>query len=401
MNTISKKRSGEQPLEGITIVDITQVVAGPYATMLLADLGAEVVKIEAVGRGDRSRGIQPIPEYFDSVNRNKRSIAVNLKTDSGQEVVNDIVRNADVFIESMKPGRADTFNLGYNDLVEINSELIYCSIDGFGRNSPYENVAAWDMLIQAMSGFMSMTGEEDGPPLWSGLPSGDLAAAMFVVQSTLAALYAQERGQITTEWIEVPMLDAAISWLTVRAGYTFGTDKPFPRLGAHHPSTAPFGVYECVDENIVIAAGTDSLWEDLCSVLEREDLINDERFETTEDRAKNIQELDEIINAELSDETADHWIERLHDADVPAGPIYDTKTVWEDEHVKQRQLHQVMERKEQKNANVVDHPIHFSELATRLDRPPEKLGESTEDILAQCGYDKAKINELRENEIIE
>jgi crotonobetainyl-CoA:carnitine CoA-transferase CaiB-like acyl-CoA transferase len=392
--------SGELPLEGTTVVDLTQVVAGPFATMTLADLGAEVIKIEAVGRGDRARRIRPIPEYYDAVNRNKRSIAANLKTEEGQQVVRDLVADADVFIESMKPGRPGGFNLAYENLVEINPNLIYCSISGFGEGSPYENVPAWDMVIQAMSGIMSITGKEDGPPVWSGLPSGDLIASMYAVQSVIAALYARERGQIDTEWIEVPMLDATISWLTVRAGYTFGFDDPFPRNGTHHPSIAPFGVYECRDTDIVIAAGTQSLWEDLCDALNCETLLEQDRFATMEDRVENVDALRDFLHDELADRSADEVVSNLHAADVPAGPIHDTETIWEDEHVKQRDLHCVMERENREDADVITHPIHFANLATTLGEPPEALAQSTDSLLKQQGYTEEQITDLRERGII-
>lgn len=393
--------SGDLPLSDVTIIDLTQVVAGPFATMNLGDLGAEIIKIEAVGRGDRCRNIQPMPEYFDTLNRNKRSIAVDLKSEEGQQVTYDLVSEADVFIESTKPGRTEAFNIAYDDLREVNPELIYCSISGFGSDSPYENLPAWDMLVQAMSGIMSMTGQEDGPPLWSGLPSGDLITAMYTTQSVLAALYARERGLIETEWIEVPMLDAAISWLSSRAGYTFGFDEPFPRLGTRHPTIAPFGVFSCKDDNIVIAAGTASLWEDLCSVLGREDLLTDERFETIDNRVANVHQLTEIIETELATNTAETWASRLQAADVPAGPIHDTKTVWEDDHVQQRELNQVMEREGREDADVIDHPVHFSSLVTQLDSAPEELGESTASLLEQLGYEDDDIERLRETGTVE
>lgn len=183
---------GDAPLAGVRVIDLTQVVAGPYATMNLGDLGAEVIKVDAVARGDRSRGIEPTPAYFDAVNRNKHSLAVDLKMEAGRDLVRDLVADADVFIESMKPGRPETFGLAYKDLHVVNRNLIYCSISGFGRDSPYEDLPAWDLLIQAISGIMSVTGEADGPPLWSGLASGDLLAARYTTQSVLAALYARE-----------------------------------------------------------------------------------------------------------------------------------------------------------------------------------------------------------------
>jgi crotonobetainyl-CoA:carnitine CoA-transferase CaiB-like acyl-CoA transferase len=389
-----------RPLEGVTVVDVTQVIAGPFATMNLGDLGAEVVKIEAVGRGDRSRSIDPAPEYFDTLNRNKRSIEVDLKSDAGREIVTELARDADVFVESAKPGRMEAFGLSYDRLSAENPELIYCSISGFGRDSPYEELPAWDALVQAMSGIMSVTGQEGGPPLWSGLPSGDLVASMYTTQSVLAALYARERGAIDGEWIEVPMFDAAISWLSARAGHTFGFGEPFPRLGTRHPTLSPFGVYGCADENIVIAAGTDSLWRDLCAVLGIEELLDDERFATSAARAEHHDALKTEIEAVLADGPAEKWIDALQGANIPAGPIHDTESVWEDDHVQKRGLRRTLERDGRADAEVIDHPIHFSALATELSRPPEELGESTADVLEELGYDDGEIERLREADVI-
>ncbi len=395
------RASGILPLRGIRVVDLTQVIAGPFGTMTLGDLGAEIIKIEAVGRGDRSREIEPIPEYFDTINRNKRSVTLDLKDERGQSVALELLANADVFIESTKPGRADEYGLGYDAVREIAPNIVYCSITGFGEGSPYQNLPAWDMLVQAMSGHMSVTGERGGPPLWSGIPTGDLIAGMYAVQSVLAALYAKECGEIDGEWIEVPMLDAAISWLSARAGHTFGTGDPFPRLGTGHPTIVPFGVFECADARLVIAAGTDSLWREFCAALELDDLAEDERFDTLPGRVENRDELEERLDAVLSEHRLDSLLARLHDNEIPAGRIYDTKTVWNDEHVRKRGLHRTMSRESREDADVIDHPVHFTNLMTELETPPQALGESTDDVLASLGYDDERIGDLREGGVIQ
>lgn len=231
MNPIDSKRDGVLPLEGVRIVDLTQVLSGPFATMLLGDLGAEVIKVEAVGRGDRTRQVTLDPEYFDTVNRNKQSVAVDLKTERGQDVVWRMLEDADVLVENMKPGRMEKFNLDYESVSAENPRLIYCSISGFGPGSPYEDQPSIDLIPQAMSGVMSMTGYEDSPPVWSGLQSGDFSAAMYAVQGILAALLARERGAIEGEWMEVPMLDTTVSWVAPRASYTLGPASRSPAGG--------------------------------------------------------------------------------------------------------------------------------------------------------------------------
>jgi crotonobetainyl-CoA:carnitine CoA-transferase CaiB-like acyl-CoA transferase len=394
-------RSDVRPLSDVTVVDLTQVMAGPYATMLLGDMGAEVVKIEAIGRGDRSRNSPPRPEYFDTMNRNKRSVALDLKSEEGQAVAESLLAEADVFVENTKPGRAAKFNLAYEDVREVNPNIVYCSITGFGSDSPYAGVPAYDMVVQAMSGIMSMTGEPDGPPLWSGLPSGDLAAAMYAVQSVLLALYARDTGQIDGEWIEVPMLDAAVSWLGPRAGHTFGTGEPFPRLGTQHLISAPFGVFQCADEPIVVAAGTNSLWYDLCAALDRPDLAAREDLDSRDGRAANVDELREELESTLAERPAEEWISRLHAAEVPAGPIHDTETVWEDDHVKRRGLRVEMEREDREDAVVIDNPIHFQHILSGPHRAPPDLAADTDDVLAELGYSDAEIGRLREDGVVD
>jgi crotonobetainyl-CoA:carnitine CoA-transferase CaiB-like acyl-CoA transferase len=393
--------TGSLPLSDITVVDMTQVIAGPFATMQLGDLGAEILKIEAVGRGDRARSFIPYPEYFDTINRNKRSTAVDLKSDEGHDIVKRLVSDADVVIESMKPGRAEKFGLAYTDVHDWNPEVIYCSISGFGRDSPYEDVPAWDMVVQAMSGIMSITGTSDTPPLWSGLPSGDLAAATYAVQSILAALYARERGDIDSEWIEIPMLDAAISWLTARAGYSFGNAEAFPRLGTQHPSAAPFGVFEAADGQLVIAASTESLWEKLTAALDREDLRSDDRFNGRNTRVDHADALRTELEKTLGEQPVEDWVNRLHEAGVPAGPIHDTLSVWDDSHVEQRELKVSLEREGRQDASVIDHPVHFTDLQASLRGPPQELGESTTDVLSQYGYSASELDDLREDGVIE
>lgn len=394
--------SGEvHPLGDLKVVDLTQAIAGPFTTMVLGDMGAEVIKIEAVGRGDFTRNGHPSPQIFDSVNRNKESIAVNLKTEEGQKLTHKLLEEADVFVENMKPGRLESFGLAYEDILETNHRIIHCSITGFGSGSPYENVPAFDFIIQAMSGIMSITGERDGPPVWSGLVSGDLAATMYATQSIIAALYAQERGKIDTEWIEVPMLDAAIAWLSLRAGYTFGVGKPFPRQGKHHPTSAPAGLFECDDGLIAVMAGTQSLWRDFCRAIDRGDLIDDDRFQSREARLNNREQLVSEIEQIFSDRSTDHWVGTLHEHEVPAGPVYDTKTVWEDEHVKRKGLHRTLEREGRERADVVDNPVHFSNLLTSLRDAPPELGQDTEEVMTRHGYDMDDIADYVEKNIVE
>jgi crotonobetainyl-CoA:carnitine CoA-transferase CaiB-like acyl-CoA transferase len=351
-----------QPLRGVTIVDLTQVISGSFGAMMLGDMGAEIVKIEAIGRGDLCRTFNPSPQYFDVLNRNKRSIELNLKSEEGQAVALRLLEDADVFMENAKPGATESFGLTYDDVVKVNPEIIYCSVSGFGSDSPYEDLPSWDMLIQGMSGMMGMTGEEGGDPVWSGLPAGDIAASMYATQSILAALYARADDRINGEYIEVPMLDTLISWLTTRAGYSFATGKPFPRLGTYHPALAPFGVYDTADGQIVVGAGTDGLWPSFCRGLGREDLLEREEFETLDGRLENRPVLREELQSELSNRTTQEWLNRMHAENAPVGRINDTLTVWDDEHVKKRKLYRKIERDYDEPADIIASPVSFKNL---------------------------------------
>lgn len=389
----------QKPLEGITVVSLSQVLSGPFGSMMLADFGAEVIKIEAVGRGDVSRSIHPVPRYFDVVNRNKKSIGIDLKTEEGQEVAHEILANADVFIENMKPGRPDNFNIGYEDIKDINNNIIYCSLKGFGSDSPYEDLPATDYLIQAASGMMSMTGENDGAPAWSGLPVGDLVASMYAVDGILTALYAREKGDIESEFIEVSMLDTVISWLTSRAAYTFGTGSPFPR--GVHPGIAPQAVFETEDENLAVAAGTDGLWPSFCEAIDRPDLIEDERFDSQDNRVENREALHSEIQSEMSKRPAEEWLEIFMEAAVPVVPLHDTKTVWEDEHVVRHGLRKEMECDGRDNAVVIDNPLRFENINSELQSPPPKLGQHTDELLEELGINEGRIAQLRSDDVVE
>lgn len=399
MNPIRTKREGVLPLKDVTIVDITQVLSGPFATMILGDMGAEVIKIERVGRGDRTRHIEPSPKYFDMVNRNKQSVAVNLKSEHGQEVLKDLLEDADVLVENMKPGRMETFNLDYETVSEFNPNIIYCSISGFGTDSPYEEQPSLDLIPQAMAGVMSMTGYEDEPPVWSGLQSGDLSASMYAVQGILGALFAREAGLIEGECMEIPMLDTTVSWVGPRASYTFGTGQPFPR--GRYPPGAPGGVFECEDGYIALAALWENMWHDFCAAIGREDFIEMARFETKEKRSEHEEELREEIESVLTERSTDYWVEHLREYSVPVAPINDTRTMWENPHIEQRDLHRRMERENSDDADVVDNPFYFLNMKTDLDLPPQELGESTDSVLKRFDYSEEEIEMLRDRGVIE
>lgn len=394
-----RSNQGARPLEGYTVIDLTQMIAGPFATMILGDLGAEVIKIENPAGGDALRHHQPHPENFDIVNRNKRSIALNLKSKRGQELVYDLLEDADVFVENTKPGRVESYNLSYEEVSARNSGIVYCSISGFGRGSPYEDVPAWDIIIQAMSGVMSITGEADGPPIWSGLPSGDISAGMYGALSVVTSLLARERGKIESEYIEIPMLDTTLSW-NMRMGYTFAYNKPYPRQGNRHPSMAPFGEFHCKDGIILVGASTEGLWAGFCEAIDRPDLVEDPRFETMQLRVENREELLDEVESVLQEGSVEEWVDTFHEHQTPAAPVYDTKSLLDDEHVKQRGLHQTMERDDGDEAHFISNPMYFDNQATELEHPPPGFAADTREIMQQFGFSEEEIRQLESEDII-
>jgi formyl-CoA transferase len=395
--------SSEQrlPLGDIKIVGLTQIITGPLATMTFSDLGAEVVKIEATGRGDISRGINPPPKYFDTLNRNKRSIAIDLMDEQGQEVATELLKDADVFVENIKPGALEKFDLTFEDVSAVNPEIIYCSIKGFGSESPYRDLPAMDMLAQAMGGMMGITGREDGQPVWSGLPVGDIIPSLFAIQSILTALYARQNGTLENEHIEVSMIDCMVYSLSGRAGHTFGTDEPFPRLGTRHPTLAPYGVFQTEDEKIVIGAGTQGIWRPFCDALGRPELKDDERFATIDRRLENRKELTAEIEEELTQRPADEWLDVFHNENISAGKIYDTKTIWNDEHVTQRELYMEMEKSNGEVAQMIDHPNQYRNMGTRHSLAPPALGEQSRELLDGLGFSPGEVDELIESGVVE
>jgi len=380
------------PLNGLTVLDVTQVVSGPFASMMLADLGAEVIKVERPDGGDIGRTNPPHVDgqsaYFAAVNRNKKSVALDLKEPEGQAAVLALAEDADVLIENHPPGRMERFGLGYESVREHNEALIYCSISGFGREGPYRELPALDVVVQAMSGITSVTGPSDGHPYRAGIPIGDIAGSMYAVQGILLALFDRARGG-GGEHVDVSMLDGAISWLTVRAGYTFGTGDPHPRTGNELTEYVPYGVFEAADAPLAIAVVADHQWARLCEAIDRPALARDDRFATAPARRANREELETILGSVLGEHTAAEWFEWMAAAGVPAAPIHDTASVWEDDHVRTRGL---LADVDGEPFDAIRYPVRFDGLGSGVRRGTPRLGEDTREALARAGYDEAEID---------
>lgn len=387
-------------LDGVKVLDVTQVVAGSFATMTLADLGAEVVKIERPGSGDLGRTKSPFVDgrsaYFTSVNRNKKSVSLDLGKDEGREAFLRLAEVADVVVENLRPGAMDRLDLGYDEVKGRNEGIVYCSISGFGSSGPNAELPALDIVVQAFGGNMSITGPEEGPPYRSGVPVGDIAGSMYAALSVVAALFYRERtGE--GQYVEVPMADGMIAWLTVRAGYTFATGEPYPRMGNRLDEFVPYGVFETEDGHVALAVVGDHHWRHLCEEVDRPDLK--EQYPTVEERRENRGvvegELEEVF---LGGSTAE-WSDRLA-PDLPISPVNDLLEVWESEHVRARGL--IADRTfDGVTFPCIDYPASFSRTPTEIGQGAPALGEHTEAELRELGYEPTHLAELRREGVID
>lgn len=394
-----------QLLNEVTVLDLTQVWAGPLATMHLADLGAEVIKIERPGRGDIVRNLPPFVDgmsgYFATVNRNKQSVTLNLKSDAGREVFLDLAADADVIVENQKPGTVEEFGIDYDSIREVNPDIVYCSIKGFAKGTQYEDRPAYDIVIQAMGGAMSITGEKDGPPLPSKVPIGDISAGMFASQAVLAAIYARDVNDAGGEYIEVPMMNTMTAFLGSRATSSLIKGEPYPRIGSEHTDYAPYKCFETADSYLVIAIGSERNWQNYCKAIDREDLLTDDRFNSLEDRLANKDELYEIIDPIMTQLTTDEWVELLQDYNIPCGPVYNTLEIWEDEYAQSEELLEHLTNESLDDSlPVVRFPSNFEHDDSHAETGPPQLGAHTEEYLRANGYSQDEIEALKDSDII-
>ena len=329
------------PLKNLLVLDLTRVLVGPYCTMMLSDLGARVIKVEAPEVGDDSRNfgrfIEDYSAYFMSLNRGKESIALNLKNSDDKKIFDKILAKADILVENFKPGTLEKWGYGWKDVCEKYPKLIYASASGFGQTGPLKELPAYDMVVQGMGGLMSVTGQPNSEPTRVGTSIGDITAGLFTTIGINAALYDREKTGKGT-FIDVSMLDCQIAILeNAIARYLSKNEIPKP-MGSRHPSIAPFEAFKTKDSHIIIAAGNDKLFEKLCNVLEISEIFNDEKFNTNSSRSKNIGELKVIIENKLSSKITTDWVSQMEKERIPCGPIYNIKEAVENPQVQSRNM---------------------------------------------------------------
>jgi crotonobetainyl-CoA:carnitine CoA-transferase CaiB-like acyl-CoA transferase len=395
-------------LSHIRVLDLSRVLAGPWATQALADLGAEVIKVERPGTGDDTRGWGPPwlheesgeSAYFVSTNRGKRSVTIDIARPEGQDIVRRLAAQSDVLVENYKAGALDRYGLGHGPLMVLNPRLVYCSITGFGQTGPYRERAGYDFLVQAMGGLMSITGEPDGEPMKVGVAITDILTGMYAATAILAALAYRERSG-RGQHIDLALLDVQVAMLANHAENHLLTRKPAERLGNAHPSIVPYRAFATRDGHIVVAVGNDGQFARLCEVAGIPELASDAKFATNAARVRNRAELEARLSQIVARRDSRDWIGALEAATVPCGPINDLAQVFADPQVRHRGMEIDAPHPLAGKVPMVRSPIRLSESSARGDIPPPLLGQHTAEVLkGLLGMDDAEVDALRAKGVV-
>ncbi len=383
-------------LDNVTVLDLSTFVTGGFCTLMLANQGADVVKVERPDGGDPLRAAGPPfvdgeSPYFWTVNYDKRSVTLDLSTDAGREALHALAAESDVVVQNFRPGTAENLGVDYGTLREHAPDVVYCDISAFGATGPWRDRPGYDMLVQALSGIMHVTGEEGGPPVKVGLPITDLAAAMWAAFGVVGALYRRERtGE--GDYVELGMLDAVLPWLTKQAGRVFAGEET-ERLGTRDPVLAPYRVFETAEGRLAVACLNDRVWLRLCEAIDRPDLADDERFATNADRVENADVLADELAAVFVEHTAAEWTELLAAANVPAGPVQSVRAALENEQTEARGSVGTVGEGD-REVPVVEHPLRYSGADSGFDAPPPDAGEHTRAVFAEAGLDDETVADL-------
>ena len=390
--------TSNQSLEGITVIDCSQILAGPFCSMLLADHGARVIKVEKPNGGDDVRGWGPPfigddSSAFVQLNRNKESISLDIKEKSGKEILKKLIKTADVLIENSRVGTMDKLGFGYDDVKKINSKIIYCSITGFGSEGPYSKRGGFDLIAQGMSGLMSITGHPDSPPSKVGVPIADLNTGMFAMQGILSA-YIHRLKKNEGQYMEVSLLESALAYTMYESSIYFTTGKISTPDGSAHRLTAPYQAFKTKDGYINIGAANQSNWERLLNVLGLENLNKDPDFSDSKSRQVNRKKLEKILEKIFITKSSKEWIKMLIESSIPSGPIYNMKEVWEDEQVKYRKMDVKLDHPKQKKSRNIGVAVKLSKTPGKIKTPAPLYGEHSSKILKELGYSEDEIKNL-------
>ena len=390
-------------LDKIKVVDLTRTLAGPFCTMLMGDMGAEVVKIEEPTGGDETRKWTPFwngeSTQFLTFNRNKRSLAVNLKEPEGLKIVKDMAADADVMIESFRAGTLDRMGLGYDDIKKTNPGVFYCSISGYGRTGPMSDMPGYDLLIQAYSGLLNLTGNPDGSPLRIGFSLVDLFTGMMAYGTILTALRQKDqtgKGQ----WVEAALLDGQVAALSYHATGFLGTGVEPTRMGSGHPSLVPYQAFTSSNGQFIIGCANQGLWERMCTSIGQEGMLKDPRYTDNTERVAHRTECVDELNAVFATNTTDHWVDRIVEAGVPCGPINTVSDVVNNPQVLARNMIAEVDHPAIPGLKFPNSPLKLTDSPATIRRVPPSLGQHNEEILIEAGYPAEIIADLKERGVL-
>ena len=395
----------QKPLDGLKVLDLSRVLAGPYCTMLLADMGADVVKVEQPGKGDDTRGYGPPflnneSAYFLSVNRNKRSMILDLKHEYGKNILWEMLQKADILVENFRPGKMADLGFGYGQVSNLYPRLIYCSISGYGQSGPFAHHPGYDLIVQGEGGIASLTGDPDGPPYKVGTSQADIVAGMNAFQGILLGLIARERTG-RGQHVDIALLDCQVSLLTYQAGIYFATGESPTRMGNQHPSIAPYETFRCKDGYVNIGCGNDRIWRVFCKAVGLETLLSDPRFLTNADRVQHRPPLNEILVPIFLARNAQEWVDLLRPVGVPCGRIQSVKEVCEHPQTRSREMVIELDHPKAGPIRVTGVPIKLSDTPGAVSTAPPELGQHTREVLEEwLGLEESQVVRLEQLEVI-